>query len=122
METKDCKFVRQFWEWILKICDTNPIKFLASSLELSLCVYFDAYVLVTGNIAVVGANNNTKVPFRNCALLKKCRREINETFIDEVEHKLQWLCTIWSNIVTIIPILEEVYATLKEMKYREMLI
>ena len=64
----------------------NPIKFLTSSLESSLCDYSDAYVLVTGNIAVVGANNNTKVAFKNCAPFRKCRTEINETFIDEAEH------------------------------------
>ena len=34
----------------------NPIKFLTKSIESSLCDYSDAYVLVTGNIAVVGAN------------------------------------------------------------------
>ena len=45
----------------------NPIKFLTSSLESSLCDYSDAYVLVTGNIAVVGADNNTKVAFKNYA-------------------------------------------------------
>ena len=64
----------------------NPIKFLTSSLESSLCDYSDAYVLVTGNIAVVGANNNIKVAFKNCTPFRKCRTEINETFIDEVEH------------------------------------
>ena len=64
----------------------NPIKFLTSSLESSLCDYSDAYVLVTGNIAVVGANNNTKVAFKNCTPLRKCRTQINETFIDEAEH------------------------------------
>ena len=64
----------------------NPIKFLTSSLEPSLCDNSDAYVLVTGNIAVVGVNNNTKVAFKNCAPFRKCRTEINETFIDEAEH------------------------------------
>ena len=73
----------------------NPIKFLTSSLESSLCDYSDAYVLVTGNIAVVGANNNTKVAFKNCAPIGKCRAEINETFIDEAEYiKLLCPCTI----------------------------
>ena len=55
-------------------------------MESSLCDYSDAYVLVTGNIAVVGANNNTKVAFKNCTPFRKCRTEINETFIDEAEH------------------------------------
>ena len=64
----------------------NPIKFLTSLLESSLCDYSDAYVLVTGNIAGVGADNNTKVAFKNCATFRKCRTEIHETFIDEAEH------------------------------------
>ena len=64
----------------------NSIKFLKSLLESSLCDYSEAYVLVAGNIAVVGANNNTKVVFKNCALFIKCRTEINETFIDEAGH------------------------------------
>ena len=38
----------------------NPIKFLTSSLESSPYDCSDAYVLVIGNIAVVGANNDTK--------------------------------------------------------------
>ena len=48
--------------------------------------YSDAYVLVTGNIAVVGANNNTKVAFKSCAPFRKCRTEINGTFMDEAQH------------------------------------
>ena len=100
--TKDYRFTKWFWQLKLKICNKkwyvidseskgvysheNPIKFLTSSLESSLCDYSDAYVLVTGNIAVVGANNNTKVAFKNCAPFRKCRTEINETFIDEAEH------------------------------------
>ena len=64
----------------------NPIKFLTSSLESSICDYSDAYILVTGNIAVVGADDNTKVAFKNCAPFRKCRTEINETFINEAEH------------------------------------
>ena len=58
----------------------NPIKFLLSSIESSLCDYSDAYVLVTGNIAAVGANNNTKVAFKNCTPFRKCRTEINDFY------------------------------------------
>ena len=43
----------------------NQIKFLTSLLESSPCDYSDAYVLVTGNIAVVGAGDNTKIAFKN---------------------------------------------------------
>ena len=59
----------------------NPIKFLTSSLESSLCDYSDAYILVTGNITVTGGHNNTKVAFKNCAPFKNCRTEINVTFV-----------------------------------------
>ena len=64
----------------------NEIKFLTSSLESSLCDYSDAYILVTGNINVTGGDANTKVAFKNCAPFKKCRTEINETFVDDAEH------------------------------------
>ena len=64
----------------------NPIKFLTSSLESSLCDYSDAYILVTGNINVTGGNANTKVAFKNCAPFKECRTEINETFVDKTKH------------------------------------
>ena len=64
----------------------NPIKFLTNSLESSLRDYSDAYVLVTGNITVVGDGYNTKVAFKNCAPFRKCITEINETFIDDAEH------------------------------------
>ena len=64
----------------------NPIKFLTKSIESSLCDYSDAYALITGNIAVVGASDGTKVAFKNCVPFRKCRTEINETFIDEAEH------------------------------------
>ena len=64
----------------------NPIKFLISSLESSLCDYSDVYVLVIGNIAVAGADNNTKVAFKNCAPFRECRTEIKDAFIDEAVH------------------------------------
>ena len=63
----------------------NPIRFLTNSLESSLCDYSDAYILVTGNINVTGGDNNTKVAFKNCAPFRKCKTEINETFIDEAD-------------------------------------
>ena len=55
----------------------NEIKFLTNSLELSLCDYSDAYILVTGNITVTSGDDNTKVAFKNCAPFEKCRTEIN---------------------------------------------
>ena len=64
----------------------NPIKFLTNSLESSICDYSDAYILVAGNIDVVGADDNIKVAFKNCLPFRKCGTEINETFIDKAEH------------------------------------
>ena len=62
----------------------NPIRFLTSSLESSLCDYSGA--CVTGNIAVVVGGDDSKVAFKNCAPFRKCRTEINKTFIHEAEH------------------------------------
>ena len=55
---------------------------MTKSIESSLCDYFDTYILVTGNITVTGGNANTKLAFKNCAPFKKCRTEINNTFVD----------------------------------------
>ena len=63
----------------------NPIKFLTSSIESSLCDYSDAYILVTGNITATPNNAATQVVFKNCAPFEKCRTEINETFVDEAD-------------------------------------
>ena len=64
----------------------NPIKYLTKSLESNLCDYSDAYILVAGNIIVAVGDANTKVAFKNCAPFRKCRTEINDTFIEEAEH------------------------------------
>ena len=78
----------------------NPIKFLTSSLESSLCDYSDAYILVTGNITVTrtiaaaaGGDLQRKQPldaatqviFKNCAPFKKCSTEIDGTLVDETD-------------------------------------
>ena len=100
--TKNCKSAKWFRQWKIEICNKecyvidseskvnysheNQIKFLTSSLESSLCDYSDAYVLVTGNIAIIGGNANTKVAFKNCAPFKEYRTEINETFVDKTIH------------------------------------
>ena len=62
------------------------IKFLTKSLESSQCGYSDAWVLLTGNVTVEGADNDAKFAFENCAPFRKCRAEINDTFIAEAEH------------------------------------
>ena len=66
--------------------DENEIKFLTSSLESNLCDYYDACILVTGKINVTVGDANTKVAFKNRAPFRKCRTEINEIFVDDVQH------------------------------------
>ena len=64
--------------------EDDPIKFLTKSIKSSLCDCSGAYILVTRNITP--GCNNTKATFKNCAPFRKCRTEINETFVDEAEH------------------------------------
>ena len=49
----------------------NPIRFLTNSLESSLCDYSDAHILATGNIVVVGTDDNTKVAFKKLCTIHK---------------------------------------------------
>ena len=99
-ENEYSKFATKIWHVIDSetkgsYSHENPIKFLASLLESILCDYSDACILVTGNITVVGADGNTKVGFKNCAPFRKCRTEINETFVMMQNILLlQCLCTI----------------------------
>ena len=89
----------------------DPIKFLTKSTESSLCAYFDAYILVTGNIALArtitsataGAdpqrkqplNAVTQVALKICAPFKACRTEISDAFF--------WLCSYVGFINIAIP-------------------
>ena len=108
---KNCKFVKQFWEWIFKICNKkwyiidsetkgryshhNPIKFLTGLLDSSLSDYSDAYILVTGHISVkrrdaadtadIELAAVTQVAFKNCAPFKDCRTEVNEIFLNYID-------------------------------------
>ena len=73
----------------------DPIKFLTNSIESSLYDYSDAYILVTGDIAVTrtiaAAGDNpawrkeplaaaTQAAFKNCAPIENYATEINDTF------------------------------------------
>ena len=61
----------------------NGILLIANQMKSSFCDYFDAYILVTGNINVTSGDNNTKVAFKNCAPFEKCSTEIDGTLVDE---------------------------------------
>ena len=63
----------------------GTIKFETETIKSDLCVYSDAFILVTGNIAVT-ANNNTDFAFKNCAPFSTCKTVINDAFIDKANH------------------------------------
>ena len=87
-DKENSKFATKKWYIIDSESNGNysedeEIKFLTRSIELNLCDYSDAYILVTGNINVTDGNNNTKVTFKNRAPFRKRRTKINETFDDD---------------------------------------
>ena len=66
-----------------KLGDT--IKFETETIKSNLCVYSDAFILVSGNIAIA-ANNNTDFAFKNCAPFSTCKTVINDAFINKANH------------------------------------
>ena len=51
-----------------------------------LCDYADAYILVTGDIAVTRGNNNTKVAFKNCHPLTNSKIHSNDEHIEDSDN------------------------------------
>ena len=45
----------------------SSIKFETKIIKSNLCDYSDAFILVTGDITVVGINADTNVAIKNCA-------------------------------------------------------
>ena len=62
----------------------DTIKFEIETLKSSLCDYSDAFILDTGNITVMEAND-TDAAFKNCAPFSACKTVIN-VFVDKVYH------------------------------------
>ena len=46
------------------------------------CIYSNAYILVTGNITVTGGNANTNVAFKNCTPFTRCVTHINDEHVE----------------------------------------
>ena len=57
---------------------------LSIILKSNLCDYIDAYILVRGNITIIG-HQVTQIPFKNCVPFIKCITEIDRTTIDDAE-------------------------------------
>ena len=61
----------------------TTIKFEAKVIKSSLCDYSDAYILLTGDITAEGGNADTKVPFENSAIFRRCVTHINDEHIQQ---------------------------------------
>ena len=55
----------------------SDIKFEIKAIKSNLCNYSDAYILVTGDVAVVGINADTNVAFQNYVPFTRCVSHIN---------------------------------------------
>ena len=97
-ENEYTKFATKKWYVINsvskgKYSHHDPINFFTKSIESSLWDYSDAYILVTGDIAVKRRNTAdtadktlgaiTQVAFKNCTPFEKCSTEIDGTLVDE---------------------------------------
>ena len=68
----------------------KQIRFKTSMLRSDLCDFSDAYVVMKGAIAVTNPDNNAydkKVAFKNNAPFVSCISKINNTLIDNDEHR-----------------------------------
>ena len=61
----------------------NEIIYKAEVLKSHLCYYNDAYILVRGNITIIGYNLANEVAFTNCAPFTKYITKIDGTTIDD---------------------------------------
>ena len=67
------------------VLQKKEITYITENLKPNLCVYNDAYILVTGNIAVVAAFAAQEA-FKNCALFTRCIPKIDGTSIDDADY------------------------------------
>ena len=51
-----------------------------------LCDYADAYILVTGDIAVTRGNENTKVAFKSFHPFIKCKIHLNDVHVEDSDN------------------------------------
>ena len=106
---KRCVWEFEEWNWIYH---NKKLVFLIKS---SLYDYSDEFILVTVDIAVAG-DNGTNLAFENVHQFLHVRQKLIMCLLmKQIIFILQCQCTIWLNIVMIIQIHQEVYASLKEV-------
>ena len=121
---EESKFATKKWWYAIdsqttkgKYKQGDTIKFETGTIKSSLCDYSDAFILVTGNIAIA-AGNNTDVAFTNCAPFSTCKTVINDVYFDETNYiyiampmyNLIEYCDNYSDT-------SQVYGSLKGMKF-----
>ena len=84
------KFVTRKWSIVNDQSNANygvgnEVIYKAEVLKCNLCDYRDAYILVRGDINILG-DNGTQLVFKNCAPFIKCITKIDGTTIDDAEH------------------------------------
>ena len=62
----------------------NEIIYNIKVLKSNLCDYSEAYILIRGNITIIG-HQVTQVAFKNCAPFVKCFTTIDRIAIDDAE-------------------------------------
>ena len=61
-------------------------KFNTEVIKPNLCDYYDAYILITGNIVVVNGNQNTSIAFKNCSSFIRCVTHLNDEHVETADN------------------------------------
>ena len=64
----------------------STIKFNSEIIKSHLTDYSDAYILVTGDIAAVGEDSNTRVYIKSCNVFTRCVTYLNDEHVETVEN------------------------------------
>ena len=88
-ESNDSKFVTRKWSIVNDQSNVNydagnEIIYNTEVLKSNLCDFTDAYILLKGNIAIIG-HHVTQGAFEICAPFTKCITKIDGTTIDDAE-------------------------------------
>ena len=68
----------------------SSIKFDTKVIKPNLCDYSDAYILVTGDVAVVNGNQNISIAFKNSAPFTRCETAENLDIIMNMYNLLEY--------------------------------
>ena len=88
-EANDSKFVTRKWNIVNNNSTANydvgnEIIYYTEVFKCNLCDYNSAYILVRGNITIIG-HQVTQVAFKNCASFTKCITKTDGTTIGDTE-------------------------------------